>query len=281
MIGGANETEAVARRPRERAPHVTEELAFDQRWRERAAVDCDEASFAPRQLVNRVREQLFSGARFAEQEHGDVRQCDSAERVDALRVDGKERSETGTKFIDLGAIEVDRARDGDGQIGAQHEECSPDLEDVAIPDELDGHALAVQVSAIERLEILDQPCRARSKEASVRRRHRPARHADEELALIAAACPLARALGASPDRDAAGARERVASPAGLDAVTLHHQKQIRLAREFFDATSRARRVVDGRAAGRHDEVILITALRGSCGLDCTADHNRLHFRVVG
>ena len=55
-------------RARERAPHVAEQLAFDQLFGNRRAVHLDERLVAPAaQRVNRARDQLFAGAVLAEE----------------------------------------------------------------------------------------------------------------------------------------------------------------------------------------------------------------------
>src|SRR5207248_3248048 len=52
---------------------IAEELGLDQQIRYRRAIHGDEGAFPPRRLVvDRLREQLLAGARFAQDEHGDV-----------------------------------------------------------------------------------------------------------------------------------------------------------------------------------------------------------------
>ena len=66
----------------ERAALVAEELALDQRRRERAAVDDDEPAVPPRAaLVDSPGDELLAGARLAEQEHRGVGRRDLLDLV--------------------------------------------------------------------------------------------------------------------------------------------------------------------------------------------------------
>src|SRR5262249_5208985 len=57
----------------ERAALVAEQLARDERWRERAAVDRDERLGGARsEIVERAGDQLLAGAGLADDEHADV-----------------------------------------------------------------------------------------------------------------------------------------------------------------------------------------------------------------
>ena len=65
--------------PRERAARVAEQLRFEQRLGDRAAVDGDERLVAPRaRAVDRAREQLLAGAGLAVDQHARVRVGDQA-----------------------------------------------------------------------------------------------------------------------------------------------------------------------------------------------------------
>src|SRR5206468_11420247 len=69
-------------RAAERAALVAEQLALDQVPGDRGAVDLDERSGrAPRQLVDRVRDQLLAGAVLAGDEHPALRGADLPQRV--------------------------------------------------------------------------------------------------------------------------------------------------------------------------------------------------------
>src|SRR6478735_6952020 len=69
-IRGLDLAERLLRGAGERALLVSEELAFEQRFRNRRAVDRDEALGAPRrQVVQRAREQLLARPRFAEDQY--------------------------------------------------------------------------------------------------------------------------------------------------------------------------------------------------------------------
>src|SRR5687767_5466254 len=59
-VRAPHEAIAIVLRPRERATPVAEQLALDERLRQRAAVDRDEVASAPRQLVDAARNDLFA-----------------------------------------------------------------------------------------------------------------------------------------------------------------------------------------------------------------------------
>jgi hypothetical protein len=69
----AHEAGLVARRAREGALHVTEELALDQRGGERTAVDRDEEALPSGEVMDRPRQDLLTGAALAEKQHRERR----------------------------------------------------------------------------------------------------------------------------------------------------------------------------------------------------------------
>ena len=73
----------VADRARERAAHVTEELGFEQRLGNRAAVDRDEPMHVPRTvLMNRARDHFLAAARFASDENRAAGRRDGFEQLE-------------------------------------------------------------------------------------------------------------------------------------------------------------------------------------------------------
>ena len=76
----------VADRAGERPAHVAEELRFEQRFRNRAAVERDEAMHAPRAVVmDGPRDDFLPGARFARDENRAVRRGDRFEQLEQPR----------------------------------------------------------------------------------------------------------------------------------------------------------------------------------------------------
>ena len=70
----------------ERAAHVAEELRFEQRLGNRAAVERDEAMHAARAvLVNRARDHFLAAAGFARDEDRAARRRDGLEQLEQLR----------------------------------------------------------------------------------------------------------------------------------------------------------------------------------------------------
>src|SRR5262249_14318895 len=102
-------------RSRERAPFVTEELAFDQRLRKRRAVECDEGcAAAARALVDRPCRDLFAGARFAEQDDADAGRRDEIEQlIEALhcRDDRSLRIDSRWRGLGRGPLECNIERE--------------------------------------------------------------------------------------------------------------------------------------------------------------------------
>ena len=72
LVGGADEADLVAVGARERAAHVAEELALDERRRQGSAVDGHERARAHRESVDRPGEDLLASTALAEQEHRHV-----------------------------------------------------------------------------------------------------------------------------------------------------------------------------------------------------------------
>src|SRR6185295_1050400 len=70
-------------RPRERSLHVAEQLALEQLVREGAAVDRDERPLAAaRVVVDRPRDQLLAGARFARDHDRAARSRDALDELE-------------------------------------------------------------------------------------------------------------------------------------------------------------------------------------------------------
>ena len=91
-VGLAREAEPIARRTRERALAVAEQLGLDELLRDRAAVDRDEAPASTRQLVDRARQELLAGATLAEHEHRRARLGDRASIVRDPREGRRQRA---------------------------------------------------------------------------------------------------------------------------------------------------------------------------------------------
>jgi hypothetical protein len=64
VLGGSHEPVAI-RGTRERAAPATEQLALDQRIRDRSTVDGDHRAAALRERVNRLGRDLLAGARLS------------------------------------------------------------------------------------------------------------------------------------------------------------------------------------------------------------------------
>src|SRR5205085_1175000 len=72
-VRGFERAFAIAIGSRERATHVTEELALDERRRNRSAVDDDERAIGARSALDELRrDELFAGPAFAGDENVDV-----------------------------------------------------------------------------------------------------------------------------------------------------------------------------------------------------------------
>ena len=72
-VGRAHEAQLVAHGSGERALHVAEELALDERRRDRAAVDRDEGGGPPVALVEPARQHFLARTRLADQDDGNAR----------------------------------------------------------------------------------------------------------------------------------------------------------------------------------------------------------------
>ena len=76
---------AVADRAGERAAHVAEQLGFEQRFRQRAAIDRHEPLIAPRAVVmDRARDQLLARARLARDQNRARRARDDFQHLEQL-----------------------------------------------------------------------------------------------------------------------------------------------------------------------------------------------------
>src|SRR5579885_1047100 len=99
LVRFGKEPAPIALGPGERAAHVAEELALEQRLRERGAVLHDEGPAAPRPaLMNGARQELLAGARLALEEHGHAapaRALDEEQRLAHARRGGDERLAVG------------------------------------------------------------------------------------------------------------------------------------------------------------------------------------------
>src|SRR5690606_17338720 len=79
-VGQLEAAHTVPMRPRERALHVPEELAFEQLVRDRRAVDLDQRTLAARAArVDHVRDELLADARLALNQHARARLRDGLE----------------------------------------------------------------------------------------------------------------------------------------------------------------------------------------------------------
>ena len=77
MVGGLEAADLPGHRAGERAALVPEQLALDERARNRRAVDADHRPMASRaRVVNRLRDDLFACSRFAQQQNGRRRRGD-------------------------------------------------------------------------------------------------------------------------------------------------------------------------------------------------------------
>ncbi len=82
-VGGGEQPGAIAHRAGERAAHVAEQLALEQRVGDRADVDADERPLvARRQVVQRARHHLLAGARLAGDQHRRLRRGDLAQELE-------------------------------------------------------------------------------------------------------------------------------------------------------------------------------------------------------
>src|SRR5262249_43553473 len=84
-VGFAEEAAPGPGRAGEGAALVAEELALEERRRQRRAVEGDEGRLAPeRHAVDRAREELLAGAALAEDEHARVRRRDASDERQEL-----------------------------------------------------------------------------------------------------------------------------------------------------------------------------------------------------
>jgi hypothetical protein len=84
-VRGDEATASVARRPRERAPHVSEQLALHEVLRDRCAVELHERLLPPiAPLVHGRREQLFAHAGLALDQDRNLRLGHAARRLDQV-----------------------------------------------------------------------------------------------------------------------------------------------------------------------------------------------------
>ena len=213
----------VARRARERALHVAEEQALDERRRQRSAVDGDERA-SPRRLgVDLAGEDLLARTGGAEEEDGDRALAgDPAEGRVALLELRKQGAQTERVPR---ALRVLVAHHGPvvRRSTAHREEHPPGLDDVALAQHVAGDALPVDEGAVARARVLDDEVRAYDPDAGVLRREPLAGQPHVERAAVGAASrdPCVPAA----ERDRVDADERIPGATPQRSVPLEDDEE--------------------------------------------------------
>jgi len=94
-VGAAHEARAGGQGARKRAAAMPEQLRLDEVRRQRAAVDGHQLTGAPRERVERTRDDLLTGAGLADEQHGDGVRCEPDQRVERARDGRGKRGEPG------------------------------------------------------------------------------------------------------------------------------------------------------------------------------------------
>ena len=142
----SHEAQLVPHSSGEGALHVPEELALDERRRNRAAIDRDERRGAPAALVERSREHFLAGTRFADQDDGDT---GSGQLRGPLEVRREGGIQAHVAWTHLGP-EVDVARSPrrhDERRVHPHQHVTG-LEDIVVSEDRSLHALAVHERSV-------------------------------------------------------------------------------------------------------------------------------------
>ncbi len=201
----------VGLRAGERALLVTEQLALDEVLGQRAAVDRHERTASARLIVNRARDHFLAGARFALDEHRDLRRRDLPQPLDLDVPRRHQRGESrGTLF--RGQLEQARGIDLDGQPLEEDEQRVAELDQRAIGEHRTLGGVAIDDRAVLGLGIGQDPAPEARLDARVARRHPLVRNPDRQLgarqlgAAIRSATERDRRQLAEPIPDRSGAR---------------------------------------------------------------------------
>jgi hypothetical protein len=130
-IGASEQPRRASEGAREGTAHVPEELRFDERCGNRAAIDGHERALAPREAVNGAREHLLPCSGLAQQKHRYLGPRHSPQRGGAV---GKRRvdRDNGTRRVIIRRIPIRPFPDGNGDRVAITEKRVSHLNEIAV-----------------------------------------------------------------------------------------------------------------------------------------------------
>ena len=223
-VGAAHEPGAIGGRARERAALGAEQLGFDERLRQRTAVDRDERPAALGQRVQRAGDDLLAGAGLADHHHRHVAGRDACQARVRLREIAGERRELRRGCRERVGVEIGWA--GYRGCEQEHEEGVAELEEIAVAEHAAPREQPVQDAAVLRARIVEVPRVVLAHEPAVVARHPRIGHAHDERG----SAPLRRWLAAAElDLVEAGEHEPRGRPIG--AVAMQRQHELRDRRE--------------------------------------------------
>jgi hypothetical protein len=216
----------------EGAALVTEELALDQRVRNRPAVDRDQLAGPLGQRVDGAGEELLAGPGLAQEDDRQERARDPLQLTQRARVDRREGDQTGRAGAQLVErdMTVQLVARPERDALAEPEQRVAELDQIAVAQDRAVDRAAVDHGAVLGAGVVQDPAPEAGLDARVLRRHPAIRHAHVQLVAGGAGVALHLPVAAAAEQDLGDAAQGVARRAGGEPVAFERHDQDRLGR---------------------------------------------------